>query len=136
MRGPEISIDSVESGGWYRCIHYWDHCNNRTDNHAGHFIYQMGVISGQFLADPTPAYAFSKPLDWLGFDPSYPKNPLTFGDYIRKWRMQQGISQVSLAEKLGVNEMTIVNWEIKGMLPARRHLERITREVEGVGKFL
>jgi hypothetical protein len=43
---------------------------------------------------------------------------------------------VELAETLGVDEMTIVNWEIRGMVPARRHMERITREVEGVGKFL
>jgi DNA-binding XRE family transcriptional regulator len=97
----------------------------------------MGLISGQFLPDPAPAYAFSKPLDWLGCDPSYPTNPSTLGEYIRKWRMEQGISQASLAEKLGVNKMTIVNWEIKGMVPRIKNLrEKLIHEVEGAGRFL
>ena len=51
--------------------------------------------------------------------------------------MEQGISQVSLAEKLGVNEMTVVNWEVKGRIPqARRVRERLGQKVEGVKRFL
>lgn len=119
------------------CIHCWDQRNTRRDKHAGQFLYQMWLISGQFLSDPTPAYAFSKPLDWLDFDPAYPRNPSTLGEYIRKWRMEQGISQVSLAEKLGVNEMTIVNWETRGMVPTIKSLRKKLKEaVPGVGRFL
>jgi hypothetical protein len=42
---------------------------------------------------------------------------------------------VQLAERIGVHEMTIVNWEARGMVPAKRHMERITREVEGGWRF-
>jgi DNA-binding transcriptional regulator YiaG len=83
---------------------------------------------------PSPAYLFSRPLNWLEFDPAYPRNPRTFGDYIRKWRMDKGISQASLAARLGVNEMTIVNWEIRGMVPAKRHIKRLARTLEGCAK--
>ena len=95
----------------------------------------MSLISGQFLPHPIPAYVFSKPLDWLGFDPSYPRNPNTLGEYIRKWRKDKGLSQVSLASRLGVNETTIVNWEIKGMVPRFKNLrEKLIQEVEGAGE--
>ena len=52
-------------------------------------------------------------MNWLEFNPTYPKILKTLGDYIRKWRMEQGISQVELAKAIGVHEMTIVNWEIE-----------------------
>jgi DNA-binding XRE family transcriptional regulator len=42
----------------------------------------------------------------------YPSN--TFGERIRKWRMEQGLFQRDFAKMLGVDEMTIVNWE-KGL---------------------
>lgn len=50
----------------------------------------------------------------LDFDPAYPRIPRTPKQHIRKWRMDKGISQASLASRLGVNGMTIVNWEIWG----------------------
>jgi hypothetical protein len=38
--------------------------------------------------------------------------------------------------KIGVNEMTIINWEVGRMVPCVRSVrERLTREVEGVGKI-
>jgi DNA-binding XRE family transcriptional regulator len=76
----------------------------------------------------SPAYLFSRPLNWLDFNPAYPKNPRTLGDYIRKCRIDKGFSQAELAETIGVNEMTIVNWEIKGMVPRIKEVrERLRR---------
>ena len=50
--------------------------------------------------------------------------------------MQQGISQVELAGKIGVNEMTIMSWEIKGMVPCiKNSREKLIQEVEGAGRF-
>jgi DNA-binding XRE family transcriptional regulator len=51
--------------------------------------------------------------------------------------MAKGISRASLARTLGVDEMTIVNWEIRGMVPRIKDVrERLAREVEGAGRFL
>jgi hypothetical protein len=36
-------------------------------------------------------YAFSAPLNWLDWDPTYPKNPRTLADYIRKYRKDEGL---------------------------------------------
>jgi DNA-binding XRE family transcriptional regulator len=105
--------------------------------HAGQFLYDFPGLLAGFVSGPSPAYLFSKPLNRLEFDPSYPRNPRTLGDYIRKWRMDKGVSQVELASRIGVNEMTIVNWEVKGRVPRIRNLrERLTHEVEGVERFL
>jgi len=71
-------------------------------------------------------------LNWLEFDPSYPKNPKSIGDYIRKFRKDKGISQVDLARTIGVNEMTVVNWEVKDMTPCSRYLEKLTRVMPGL----
>jgi hypothetical protein len=41
---------------------------------------------------------------------------------------------LDLAETLGVDEMTVVNWEIRGMVPRIKEVrESLTRSVEGVG---
>lgn len=106
-------------------------------NHAGHFLYNLRPVFDHSLPRSPSAYLLSKPLNRLDFNPTYPKNPSTLGDYIRKWRMEQGISQVDLAKRIGVNEMTIVNWEIKSKVPRIRSLrEGLVREVPGVEGFL
>ena len=82
-------------------------------SHAGQNLeYHLPLLLGPF-----PAYLFSKPLNWLDFDPTYPRNPATLGEYIRKFRKDKGISQVEMAKVIGVHEMTIVNWETTGMVP-------------------
>ena len=43
---------------------------------------------------------------------------------------------MELAWKIGVNELTLVNWEIKGMVPRIKNLrERLIQEVEGAGRL-
>lgn len=39
--------------------------------------------------------------------------------------MDKGVSQVDLARAIGVNEMTIVNWETRSIAPAKRHMENL-----------
>jgi len=51
----------------------------------------------------------------------------TLGERIKKWRLEQGIFQRGLARMIGVNEMTIVNWEKERTKPTRKNLERIKR---------
>jgi len=40
--------------------------------------------------------------------PLYPDQNL--GERIKKWRLKWGLFQVGLAKKVGVSEMTMVNW--------------------------
>ena len=47
------------------------------------------------------------------------------GEKIRKFRLEKGFRQKDLAILLGVNEMTIVNWELDRRKPAKRHAERL-----------
>jgi transcriptional regulator with XRE-family HTH domain len=49
----------------------------------------------------------------------------TLGEYIRKWRLEQGLLQVDLAKKIGVNEMTIVNWEKGKTKPDKKKFEKL-----------
>lgn len=49
----------------------------------------------------------------------------TLGERIRKWRLEQGLFQRDFAKMIGVNEMTIVNWEKGRTKPTRRNLERL-----------
>ena len=70
------------------------------DSHTGHFLYNFWSDSDHVFPGSASAYLISKPLNRLEFDPTYPRNPKTLGDYIRKWRMEQGISQVELAKTL------------------------------------
>jgi hypothetical protein len=44
----------------------------------------MPSLAGVFIPGLSPAYLFSKPLNRLHFDPPCPRNPKTFGDYVRK----------------------------------------------------
>jgi transcriptional regulator with XRE-family HTH domain len=51
----------------------------------------------------------------------------TLGECVRKWRLEQGLLQVDLAKKIGVNEMTIVNWERGKTKPAKRKFEKLKK---------
>jgi len=76
-------------------------------------------------------------MDRLAFDPTYPKYPTTLSDYVRKYRKDKGISEVELAGGPGVNEMSIVNWEVKGRVPQTKRIrERLLKGIPGVGRFL
>ena len=49
----------------------------------------------------------------------------TLGERLRKWRLERGLCQVDLAKMVGVNEMTIVNWEKGRTKPTKKNLDRI-----------
>jgi DNA-binding XRE family transcriptional regulator len=49
----------------------------------------------------------------------------TLGERIKKWRLEQGLFQRDLAKMIGVDEMTIVNWEKRRTKPMNKNLERI-----------
>jgi len=47
------------------------------------------------------------------------------GERIRKWRLERGLFQRDLAKLIGVDEMTIVNWEKGRTKPIKKNFERL-----------
>ena len=54
----------------------------------------------------------------------------TLAERIKKWRLEHGLFQKDLAKMIGVNEMTIVNWEKGRALPSEKNIEGI-KEILG-----
>ena len=59
------------------------------------------------------------------FSPKYPKNPKTFGELLRKKRMDKRLTMKDIATRLGVRETTVYNWEIRNKKPYRRTREKL-----------
>ncbi len=55
----------------------------------------------------------------------YPKEIKTIGDHLRKRRMDLGLSQREVAERFGVDECTVYNWEAQRTAPEIRFMPRI-----------
>ena len=56
---------------------------------------------------------------------AYPAELNTLGDHIRKRRLDLGLTQCEVAEKLGVTESTVWNWEASHSSPQLRFIPRI-----------
>ncbi|MBU0477043.1 helix-turn-helix domain-containing protein [bacterium] len=70
-------------------------------------------------------YVLKLKINLNDYNPKYPKNPKNFGERIRKKRMDLHLTMKDVAQKLGVSETTIYNWEIKGRKPYRRTEEKL-----------
>lgn len=56
----------------------------------------------------------------MSFSVSRYGEPATFGDFIKKARLEKGLKQSELAAKISVDEMTVVNWERYSTIPTRK----------------
>jgi transcriptional regulator with XRE-family HTH domain len=56
-----------------------------------------------------------------------PKSLVTWGDHIKKRRLELGLYQKQVAKQLGVDETTVHNWERNYTRPALRFLPGIVR---------
>ena len=54
----------------------------------------------------------------------------TLGERIKKWRLEQGLFQRDLAKMIGVNEMTIFNWEKGETNPTKKNLYKLEKVLE------
>lgn len=70
-------------------------------------------------------YTIEIEINLLDFNPKYPKNPKNFGEMVRKKRMDIRLTMREIAERLGVSETTVYNWEIKNRKPYRRTEEKL-----------
>jgi DNA-binding XRE family transcriptional regulator len=87
----------------------------------------MGSLAEHFLYGLpfSPIYRLSKNIPPYVLNPSFPENPVTIGDVIRKLRIEHGLFQKELAKGIGVDEMTIVSWEKSRTIPNKRYMQRI-----------
>lgn len=58
-------------------------------------------------------------------DPTYPIKPKTFGQKLRKKRMDLGLQIKDLAQFLSVDQDTIINWELRNVKPGRQNLKKV-----------
>jgi len=58
-----------------------------------------------------------------------PKNPRTFGEKLRKWRMDKGFFIKDLAKMIGVTPDTIINWEKRDVKPSKENLKKIGKSL-------
>jgi len=58
-------------------------------------------------------------------NPAYPNTLKTLGDHIRKKRLDLGLLQREVAEKLGVTPLTITNWESNATTPMCQYIKGI-----------
>jgi len=56
---------------------------------------------------------------------SYPQVLTTIGDHLRKRRLDLGLLQREVAERLGVGETTVTNWELNRTTPALQFIPGI-----------
>jgi DNA-binding XRE family transcriptional regulator len=77
------------------------------------------------LTRAIPNYKNSRPLVITLRLSLYPAQ--TLGERIKKWRLEHGLFQVDLAKKIGVSEMSIVNWEKGRTKPNKQSLERLEK---------
>ena len=64
-------------------------------------------------------------IDLLKFNPKYPKYPRNFGERLRKKRMDKGLTMKEVADRAGVSETSVYNWEIRNKKPYRRTREKL-----------
>ena len=56
----------------------------------------------------------------------YPE-PTSFGEYIKKARLEKGLRQKDVAQVIGVFEMTIVRWEKHTTIPPRHRSNKMNK---------
>lgn len=70
-------------------------------------------------------YTLNVEINLLQCSLKYPKNPKTFGEKLRKKRMDLGLTMREVAEKVDVSETTVYNWEIRNIRPYGRTEEKL-----------
>ncbi len=59
------------------------------------------------------------------FKDKYQTNPMNFGQLIRKARMDRNLMIKDLSKIIGVTETIVINWEIRGVNPLKKHKKQL-----------
>lgn len=57
--------------------------------------------------------------------PEFPSDPHTFGEHVKRRRLDLGLTQVEVASRLGVSEATVVIWEKRAGVPPVNRLAKV-----------
>ncbi|MBU0706965.1 helix-turn-helix transcriptional regulator, partial [Patescibacteria group bacterium] len=79
---------------------------------------------------PPLVYTFELSINLNDFNPSYPKNPHTLGERIRKARMDKGLYAKELAKMLGVTDDTMLNWEKGRNMPQYKDVRNLQNALD------
>ena len=91
----------------------------------------MGSHAEHFLEKSRLTCAISEFVNlYLLANPTYPRNPKTFGQELRKKRMDLGLQVKELARFLGVADDTIINWELRNVKPYGKNLGMVEKFLE------
>ena len=60
-------------------------------------------------------------------NPAIPENPKTIGERIRKYRIENGLSQKEIAEQVGVRTDSVTNWELGRNEPQIQFMPKIIK---------
>jgi transcriptional regulator with XRE-family HTH domain len=61
------------------------------------------------------------------FQPDYPVNPRNLGQFLKKIRIELGLQIKQAAKQAGLNDDTIIGWEVRGVKPKKEHLEKLLK---------
>lgn len=88
----------------------------------------MGNHTAHFSEKSAATYTISELVNLQALaDPTYPANPRTFGEELRKKRMDLGLQTKELARLVSVTPDTIINWELRNVKPAGKNLTIVRR---------
>ena len=94
------------------------------NSHAAQNLYQQVIDS---LERPSN---LSIPIPKRFFNHDYPVEPKTFGERLRKARIDFGMQIKEVASMLGVTEVAVINRVLRGVKPVRKQIK------EKVAQFL
>jgi DNA-binding XRE family transcriptional regulator len=94
-------------------------------NHASHLLDQSKLNLFK------RSHGFNIPIPKHFFNEDYPPDPKTFGERLRKARIDAGLLIKEFAEFIGVTQDTVINWKLRGMRPLRRDFrEKVNQFIE------
>ncbi len=101
-----------------------DNHKDRKQKKLGKACGSQRTHRGSFWPAHSPEFRITIPRP-KRYKKSYPHNPQTFGEHLRKARMDRGLTAKQLADILDVSEDTILNWEVRNVKPRKGIMEGI-----------
>ncbi len=101
------------------------------DAHMDSHVVQNNKFFEPYITPSIPnVYSVSIQIPTHIFNDGYPTEIGTRGYFIRKIRMDCGLSVKEFARKIGATPDSVINWEIRNMSPSQKYRIRILEFLE------